>query len=151
MVDGLLVKTGAADKFFLRQCEHFLGRVASYLHQGVDYALVYLVVEFFEVDVKEGLEYLDNLVDGLLLEVGTADKLVLGQCQHALGRVATYLDELVDYPVVDLALQTLQVDVVEVFVGVAVDFNLITAQFAGQLDVVSALADSQRHLVGLQC
>ena len=81
-------------------------------------------------------------------KVGALDELFFWEVEDVACGVAAYFDEFVDDPFINFVGEFAQVDVFVVFVGVAIDFYFVAAEFAGEFDVAAAFTDGEGDLVG---
>ena len=52
-----------------------------------------------------------QVIDGVLLEVGTVDEFFTRRAQHRLGSGETHILECLDYPLVNLVLELVEIDI----------------------------------------
>ena len=92
------------------------------------------------------------MVYGLLFQVSLLNQHLSGSVNHLLGSIQTDGLDRVDNPLVNLIAELVQIDV---FISLVVADDAeyvdgVLSQHRGQLDVQTALTDSQAHLLGLQ-
>ena len=96
-------------------------------------------------------EYIKQVVNRIFLEVGTVNQVLTRSAQYRFGGGETHILECLDYPLVNLVLELIQVDVFLAFgLNVTVNVDAVTREDASQLDVQATLTDSQRHFLGTQ-
>ncbi len=100
----------------------------------------------FELSLEDG----EHILDGLLLEVGALDELVITEVEDRLGGVATDALEDIDDPRLDLVREVLKADILLSLRLLAEDVDIVASELDGELDVATALTDGHGNLLGVE-
>ena len=106
------------------------------------FTICYLLLEL-------GTEHTEHILDGLILQVCLVENSA-GGVEHRLRCAKSQVFELLDYPVVDLIAELIEVDILFTLFDVAIYIDRIAGELLCQEDVETSLADGEAHLVGMQ-
>ena len=106
----------------------------------------------FKLLFKLRTEYIQQLVDGLFLEVGLFNQHLTWSVEHSLSCIKSDSLDGIDNPLVYLVRELIQVDILIglTLVQYTEYVDGILSKHRSQLDVHTATTDSQRYLLRLQ-
>ena len=92
--------------------------------------VLFVAFGFFNIVVFElSLQDADDLVDGFFFQVGAAEEIFFAHGKNVAGGVAADVDEHVDNPLVDFIGEFAEVDIVGIFVALAVNVDVLDCDY----------------------